>query len=43
MLKLITAAALAIAAFSQPAFAQQETNRWTALAERDWADLPVAA
>jgi glyoxylase-like metal-dependent hydrolase (beta-lactamase superfamily II) len=43
MLKILAAATLAISAIAQPAFAQQETSRWTALAERDWADLPAAA
>jgi glyoxylase-like metal-dependent hydrolase (beta-lactamase superfamily II) len=43
MNRLILAAAAALTLFIQPATAQQETSRWTALAERDWADLPAAA
>jgi len=39
----IAATALALALAVSPAVAQQETSRWTALAERDWADLPNVA
>jgi glyoxylase-like metal-dependent hydrolase (beta-lactamase superfamily II) len=39
----VIAAVTALTLFIQPAMAQQETSRWTALAERDWADLPAAA
>jgi glyoxylase-like metal-dependent hydrolase (beta-lactamase superfamily II) len=43
MIKHLSAALLAIAMIPQPAQGQQETSRWTALMERDWADLPKAA
>jgi glyoxylase-like metal-dependent hydrolase (beta-lactamase superfamily II) len=43
MNRLMLAAAAALTLCAQPATAQQETSRWTALAERDWADLPSAA
>ena len=43
MLKLFAVALAALVLTVEPAIAQQETSRWTALAERDWADLPAAA
>jgi glyoxylase-like metal-dependent hydrolase (beta-lactamase superfamily II) len=43
MMKKLTAALLGTALLTMPVLAQQETSRWTALAERDWADLPTAA
>jgi glyoxylase-like metal-dependent hydrolase (beta-lactamase superfamily II) len=43
MLKQFVVALAALVLTVQPAIAQQETSRWTALAERDWADLPAAA
>ncbi len=43
MLKQITTALAVLTLTVQPALAQQETSRWTALVERDWADLPAAA
>jgi glyoxylase-like metal-dependent hydrolase (beta-lactamase superfamily II) len=43
MLKIFTGAILAATLVVTPVMAQQETSRWTALAERDWADLPTAA
>jgi glyoxylase-like metal-dependent hydrolase (beta-lactamase superfamily II) len=43
MLKQFAVALAALVLTSQPAIAQQETSRWTALAEHDWADLPAAA
>jgi glyoxylase-like metal-dependent hydrolase (beta-lactamase superfamily II) len=43
MLKQFAVALAALVLTVEPAIAQQETSRWTALAERDWADLPAAA
>lgn len=43
LLKFLTLASAAFCVAAQPAGAQQETSRWTALIERDWADLPSAA
>ena len=43
MLKQFAAALAALTLMAQPVAAQQETSRWTALAERDWKDLPAAA
>lgn len=43
MLKQFALAFAALTLSAQPVAAQQETSRWTALAERDWADLPAAA
>jgi glyoxylase-like metal-dependent hydrolase (beta-lactamase superfamily II) len=43
MLKQFAVALAALVLTVQPAIAQQETSRWTALAERDWANLPAAA
>jgi glyoxylase-like metal-dependent hydrolase (beta-lactamase superfamily II) len=43
MTKTMILALAALALPLQPVLAQQETSRWMALAERDWADLPVAA
>ena len=43
MLKQFSVALAALTLFAHPANAQQETSRWTALAERNWADLPAAA
>jgi glyoxylase-like metal-dependent hydrolase (beta-lactamase superfamily II) len=43
MLKQFVVALAALVLTVQPAIAQQETSRWTAFAERDWADLPAAA
>jgi glyoxylase-like metal-dependent hydrolase (beta-lactamase superfamily II) len=43
MKRHIIAALAALVLTAHPLSAQQETSRWTALAERDWADLPPAA
>ena len=43
MLKYASIAIAVLTLIAQPALAQQETSRWTALVERDWADLPAAA
>jgi glyoxylase-like metal-dependent hydrolase (beta-lactamase superfamily II) len=43
MKQMVIAVTAALTLFNQPVFAQQETSRWAALTERNWADLPAAA